>query len=242
MVTTVYGSSAAHDEGRRAIVSHMNALAPLDDDDRARLLGGIGHFREWRQNQVVIAPETELTEPVFIVSGWIARVKTLVDGRRQVIDFYIPGDLVGFAARTTSRARAQYLCLTNVTTSDARDLVRNAREDPNGKLATALARVEDEIEQGLTNQIVRAGAMPAQERMMHWIWEMLGRHRRAGLATGDAFSMPLTQEAVGDALGLSTVHVNRVLQQLRRERIVASGGGRIEILNTALMLERLGPN
>lgn len=75
---------------------------------------------------------------------------------------------------------------------------------------------------------------------MHWLWEMLGRHRRAGLAAGDGFSMPLTQEAVGDALGLSTVHVNRVLQQLRRERIVASRAGRIAILNADLILERLG--
>ena len=232
----------AHSEGERAIISHLNALAPLDDVEQARLLGGIGHFREWRPNQVLIAPGAELTEPVFIVSGWAGRARSLMDGRRQVIDFYIPGDLMGFTSRASSRAKAQYVCLTHVTTADVRDLVRIVRDDAagNARLTTALARVEDEIEQGLTNQIVRAGAMSAQERMMHWLWEMLGRHRRAGLATGDVFSMPLTQEAVGDALGLSTVHVNRILQQLRRERIVAGRAGRIEILNAELILERLG--
>lgn len=162
MTPTHVTDAGTHAEGKRAIVAHLNALVPLDDNEQTRLLGGIGHFREWRPNEVLIAPGAELTEPVFIVSGWAGRVLSLMDGRRQVIDFYIPGDLMGFASRTPSHAKAQYVCLTHVTTSDARDLVRIVRDDPaaNARLATALASRARSSKVSRTRSFARAPCWP----------------------------------------------------------------------------------
>jgi CRP-like cAMP-binding protein len=156
----------------------------------------------------------------------------LPDGRRQILDFYIPGELAGYSSRPTASVKAAYVCLTNVIAVGAADLVARTQRRPARYpgLAAAWHAIEDEYESRLVDQIVRLGSMPAQERMLHLIGNLQLRHQRAGIGAAGGFIMPLTQETIGDAIGLSTIHVNRVLQQLRREQIIKTSMGRIEVL------------
>jgi CRP-like cAMP-binding protein len=235
------GLTKSLSDGKGAILSHLQSLSSLSDDDRDLLASALGPSANWRAGHELIAYDAPLDEPVFVVSGWACRVVNLPDGRRQILDFYIPGDLVGYSPRSGARAKASHLCLTNVVTASAREVVRRVRQEPSRytALAGALSAIEDETDKGLIDQVVRTGRMLAHERMIHLIAELYRRHRRAGVGVANGFAMPLTQETLGDAVGLSTVHVNRVLQQLRREQIIKTVAGRIEIPDPALLAEHL---
>ena len=218
-------------DGKAAVQSHLGSLASLTADERGFLSLALSDSMGRHAGDEFIATDSVLDEPSFILSGWACRAASLPDGRRQILDFYIPGDLAGYCSRPGARARAPYVCLTNAVTANAGQFARRVREQQERYpgLVKALCAVEDEVEQRVLDQIVRIGRMQAHERMAHLLSELHSRHKRAGVGTGDGFVMPLTQETLGDALGLSTVHVNRVLQQLRREQAIRTGAGRIEI-------------
>src|SRR5260221_7126646 len=116
-------------DGKVAILSHLESLSPLSDDDRDLLASSLGPFNKWWADHELIACDAVLDEPVFVVSGWGGRVVNLHDGRRQMVAFYIPGDLVGFSSRAGAQARASHVCLTNVVTASAREVVRNVRHE-----------------------------------------------------------------------------------------------------------------
>ena len=229
-------------EGRAAVQRHLETLAKLGDSDREALRLTLADVTSHAAGDQIIANDVPLDTPRFVLSGWLCRAVTLPDGRRQILDFYIPGDLAGYSSRPGARAQASYVCLTNVVTASAAPLVARLREraDAHSGLGRALAALEEEIEKRLLDQIVRTGRMQAHERMAHLLAELHWRHQRAGIGLGNGFVMPLTQETMGEALGLSTVHVNRVLQQLRREHSIRTAAGRIEIANAEFLAANTG--
>jgi len=224
-------------DGKAAIFGRLESVARLFDTDREAITSLPLSLVERAAGQELQAVDTPLNEPRFVLSGWICRCVTLQDGRRQILDFYIAGDLVGYSSRPGTRAKASYQCLTDALCIDAADLIARTQGQPlrYPGLAAAWLTIEDEIEQRLMDQVVRNGRMLAHERVLHLMRELDRRHHRAGLGNGDGFVMPLTQEILGEALGLSTVHVNRTLQQLRREQIIRTALGKIEIVNRRLL-------
>ncbi|MET0273464.1 MAG: Crp/Fnr family transcriptional regulator, partial [Phenylobacterium sp.] len=117
------------------------------------------------------------------------------------------------------------VALTAVETVDATPLLKAARSGQAPGLARALAR-EQVIDQAiLFDHMVRLGRQTAYERVAHFLLELRGRLQIAGLGDAQRFPMPLTQEVLADVLGLSIVHVNRTLQQLRRERLIELRSG-----------------
>lgn len=221
--------------GGRAILRHLEALASLSDRDREALATLPGAPVVHRAGKEIIAAGALLGEPWFVLDGWVCRQITLPDGRRQIVDFYLPGDLAGYSSRPEARASAPYLSMSDVVLAGATGVVACAQAQPGvcRGLAAALRAIENEVEVGVLAQLVRNGRMLAHERMIHLLDEMARRHERAGLGSADGFAMPLTQENLGDALGLSTVHVNRVLQQLRRQGAIRTANGRVAILDAA---------
>jgi CRP-like cAMP-binding protein len=224
-------------DGKAAILRRLESVARLFDSDREAIDNLAPSLVERAAGQELQASDTPLNEPRFVLSGWISRCTTLRDGRRQILDFYVTGDLVGYSSRHAAHAKASYQCLTNALCIDAADLIARTQSQPlrYPGLAAAWPEIEDEIEQRLMDQVVRNGRMLAHERVLHLMHELGRRHHRAGLGNGDGFVMPLTQEILGEALGLSTVHVNRTLQLLRREQIIRTALGRIEIINRQLL-------
>ena len=220
----------SHDVGRTAVRRRLEVLGALAPEAAALLAGALGNTIQRRAGQ-------ELETPCFVISGWSCRSVTLPDGRRQIVDFYIAGELAGYTSQPDNRPRTRHVCLTDVAAADASALVRALHETPEhyAGLSSALATIEKDAEQRLINQLVRIGRMRARERMRDLIAELCLRHQRAGIAMGDGFVMPLTQETLADALGMSTVHVNRTLQQLRRDGFIRTAAGRIEITDAEFL-------
>ncbi len=173
-----------------------------------------------------------LDTPRLLVSGWACRFRMLPDGRRQIFDFILPGDMYGLCLRPQAVALTTAITLTQAQIADASALwvAIKDRPDEYPGLADACHNTASLEEAYLLNQLVRVGRQTAYERTAHLILEIHDRLNAVGLADGATIPMPLTQETIADALGLSVVHLNRTLQLLRRDHLIESRTGYVKLL------------
>ncbi|MBU6464468.1 MAG: Crp/Fnr family transcriptional regulator [Bradyrhizobium sp.] len=171
----------------------------------------------------------------LILSGWACRYKQLDDGRRQVVSFFLPGDMCDLNVFILKEMDHSIGTITSVTIAD---LSRDFFDEISAgypRIATALwweTLVNAAIQREWTMNL---GQRTASERMAHLLCEIFFRLRLAGLTEGLTCEFPLTQADLADATGLSKVHVNRTLQELRAADLVILRG---KVL-TVPCLERL---
>jgi CRP-like cAMP-binding protein len=169
----------------------------------------------------------------LLVSGWACQQRVLSDGRRQIFGFVLPGDLFGSSCRSATVAQATAVVLKSGTMADmtcVRDVVLDSPQRFAG-LASALAGLQTLHEGYLLNHLVRLGRQTAYERVAHLLLELNERSAIVGLAAGGSSPLPLTQEILADTLGLSVVHINRTLQQLRRDGLLDVRGSSLRLLD-----------
>ncbi|GEM_PF-638761 len=223
-------------QSRKAPVSFvpfagLAALAPFSDEEKNYLSGLLGRIEHFRAGSQIVSEGAPLGHPRFVIAGWGCRTRTLSDGRRQILAFYLPGDLVGYSARPNAVALGAYGALTRLETASAADIVGSAHQSARAPhLVAALENVRTLEEYYLLAQIARIGRQTAYERFANLMLEFYSRLSRAGIAGDYRFHMPLTQEALGDGLGLSIVHVNRTVQQLKREGLISIAGSVVTLL------------
>ncbi len=219
-----------------AAIARLGCFAPLSPPE-TELLRELPQQARHHQAQTELCQEQRVQPPLILLSGWACYQRILHDGRRQILQFILPGDLIGSLARPGSPAWSTAVALTHVVVADARPLGRTSGEAgvPMPGLAAAIVRMSDADEIYLRDQVVRLGRQTAYERLLHLMLELHGRLQAIGLVDGDSFSVPLTQELLADALGLSVVHVNRTLQQVRRDKLLDMRGGRVTIHQMGLM-------
>jgi CRP-like cAMP-binding protein len=171
------------------------------------------------------------TKPGAFVAGWGCRMRMLADGRRQIFDFFLPGDVFGLGSPPVSVAATSAITVTRAKIADVgclREMIEQPERFPG--LARAWERAQSLREAYLLSQIVRLGRQTAYERVAHLLLELSDRLTCLGCEIGAFVPLPLTQEMMADALGLSIVHVNRTLQQLRRDRMVETRAASIRLL------------
>jgi CRP-like cAMP-binding protein len=163
--------------------------------------------------------------------GWLARYKILHRGSRQIMDFILPGQVFGLQACLFKRSLYSVVTITETTlTTIPFDMVDNVFER-NPMLAKALfwsAAYEAAI---LGEHLIDAARRSAYERVSHLLLELFVRLNGVHLTDNMTFSIPLTQELIADALGLTTVHVNRTLRALREDKLIAMDGHSVTILD-----------
>ena len=209
------------------LTRRLSAFAPLGDGDRALLAALPPQRRQHAPGDDLDELGEALRQPRLVVSGWGCRMRTLPDGRRQIFSFLLPGDLVGIGARPNPLAVCRTTALTRMETADARPLLDVLsginRQAPGVRAALLVCAAQEEA--CLLDQVVRLGRQTALERTAHLLLELRWRLSTAGLSGERRFPLPLTQEMLADALGLSVVHANRTLQALRRDRLLELRAG-----------------
>lgn len=165
----------------------------------------------------------------ILASGWVCSYKLLSSGTRQIVDFQIPGDFLGLRSVLFRTADHNIEPVTKVEASEvlAIDLLDTFSTTP--RLATAVLWAASRDEAMVVEHLVGIGRRDARERTAHFLLEVAARLRLVGLATTDGFACPLSQYMLGDALGLSAVHLNRVLRELREAGLVTFQKGQVEI-------------
>lgn len=221
-----------------AVKRRLSALAPLTEEAEA-LLGHLNGRRVFAGGADILAEPGEPHRLAFITSGWAARVGLLQDGRRQVLGLLLPGDPVYIGPSTPGFSPGPAMSLTPVEIADAEHIrLAAASGEPRWRCLQDALQISNRLhETYLLDQILRLGRMKAYERICHLLLEIRARLMLAGLSNGDRFHMPLTQETLGDTAGLSTVHVNRTLQALRRENVLHLRSGEVRLLDIEAMAE-----
>ena len=214
------------------LAKHFSAFAPLSDAEVQLLRGLAKTAQHHPPHRDLHAAEALLPPPRMIVAGWAAQYCMLPDGQRQIISLRLPGDLAGPPGRSHMPASCAVAALTGLETVNAQPLVEAADDaDPAhpglAHAVRAMALLNDAL---LCNQIVRLGRQSAGGRLAHLVLELHGRLGRVGLADGNGFAMPLAPDVLADVLGLSVVHVNRAMQQLRRDGLLEVEDGRVHLL------------
>jgi CRP-like cAMP-binding protein len=160
----------------------------------------------------------------------------LPDGGRQITGFLLPGDICDTGAAILKQTDHSIFALTQVKIASITRaaLIEATRE----RQAFWWASLVDEAV--LRTWIVNLGRRDAHARIAHLLCELHARMKRVGLIQDGEFSLPLTQEQLADALGLTSVHVNRTLQRLRAEGLVALRNRTLTILDTERLSEVAG--
>jgi CRP-like cAMP-binding protein len=203
----------------------LSSLKPLRPEDMAPLAGLGGEARSYPAGAELIPQGAAAQEHRMIAAGLLGEARVMSDGRRQIVALRVPGDVVTLHAPSPSHALT---ALTPVRTVDAEPLVRAlAHPGQHPELRAAWDEAIRLEQAGLFDQIVRLGRLSAFERTAHLLLELHERLLRVDIATASGFHLPITQEVLADILGLSIVHVNRILQQLRRDGLLIYRSGQV---------------
>lgn len=207
------------------LVTRLSSYVPLRADDFLDFTEQLPDLRlHASRDELLDDPEAAR----LVIGGWAGVTRGLSDGRRQILHVAIPGDIVRAPVVPDGAVSA----LTVARSVDARPLLQWLKTQPATSAVVRAWRLSlADHQRLLCEQIVRLGAMTAYERAANFIVELLLRHQRAGLGDGQRFPWRVTQEVVADVLGLSMVHVNRVLQQLRHDKMIELRSGLLIVAN-----------
>jgi CRP-like cAMP-binding protein len=173
-----------------------------------------------------------------VLDGWMCRHRTLEDGRRQIMSFVLPGDLLNHFGAYQPTAVHTVTALTDAVLASfsCHDIVALSRAQP--RLGAAFAWLAARKYSLLEEHVVRIGRRSAYERVAHMLLELLHCLNVVEESSDDGYELPVTQEILGDALGLSLVHVNRTLRRLRKEGLIRMDSNRrIVILDMNALME-----
>ncbi|WP_379922349.1 Crp/Fnr family transcriptional regulator [Erythrobacter sp. R86502] len=218
--------------GTEPLFRLLSAFIPLDKDDRDALRGLDDRPLLTCEARCDIAREGENPTIVrLLVSGWACRYKDLHDGRRQIVDFFLPGNFCDLNVYILSELDHSIGALTTVRyyeiePGEFQDVVERR---PN--LMRALL-CHELVSSGIQREwLLSVGQRSPLERLAHLFIELYYRLRVVGLANELTFDFPVTQAHIADANGLSLVHLNRTLQEMRREGLIELGDRQLRIVD-----------
>jgi CRP-like cAMP-binding protein len=217
------------------LARRLAEVCPLSKAERELLLQRQQHPRSYCAGSVMSDERVKRTQPKLIVSGWACRERVLHNGRRQLLSILLPGDLIGNCSEQRALDLVEIVAISDVRLMNIAEFVRTVEEDPDRYtgIIDGLSALRFSEERRLLDHMVRLGSQPALQRIAGFILELFQRCRAIGFVSGGSFVMPLTQEMVGDALGLSVVHVNRVMRQLKADHLIDLHAGIFRIQDAA---------
>jgi CRP-like cAMP-binding protein len=211
------------------LLRKLSNFAPLSSEEQQAVADACTDIRPVGAREDVIAQGQPTAGVHVLLEGFACRYKVLENGRRQIVSYFVPGDLCGLRVFILGRMDHS---IGGIAPSKFAVIAPQAVQEMTDRypqLTRALCwstLVEEAI---LREWIVSVGQRTALERMGHLFCELFFRFRAVGMHYGTSCAMPLTQLELGETLGLSAVHVNRTLQELRRQHLITLEGGVLTI-------------
>jgi CRP-like cAMP-binding protein len=211
------------------LIHKLERLAVPTQAEKQALEGAVARTRDLPPGVDLIQAGVRPTECTLLLEGWACRYKLLPKGKRQITGFVIPGDLcdldglvMGSMDHSVSTLTAAKVALI------PRELLVDLM-DRHPALARALWQ-ETLAEAAIAREwVVNVGARTAYERIAHVLCEMGLRLQAAGLGDRSRFEFPVTQVDLGDATGMTNIHVNRTLQEMRSDGLLTWTGSEVVI-------------
>lgn len=211
-----------------AFIRKLEQFVTFGPEDRQLLDSVTSHTRLVAARTDLIREGEQPDDVRLILVGFACRYKILEDGTRQIIAYLVPGDFCDLHVFILNEMDHCIGTLSPCVVADIpRELVLRLTERP--AIARALWWVTLVDEAVLRERVVDLGRRSAETRVAHLLCELLLRLRVVGLADDNAYELPITQAELADTVGLSGVHVNRVLQALRGQGLITFDGKSVTI-------------
>jgi CRP-like cAMP-binding protein len=212
-------------------IKHLGLLGTLDDEDCKALLSLKGEVRNVGRGHELFRVGDRPTEAVVVIRGLLQRHTLSAEGKRQIHSFYLPGDTPSVESIHVDRMD-NILCAvvpSKVGLVPHAELKRVMEQRPN---VLALLWRETLVQAAVFREwLLRNSRLLAHAQMAHFFCEILIRAKALGVARGNLCDLPITQEELADALGMTSVHVNRTLMVLRAGNLVEFERGQLHVLD-----------
>lgn len=187
--------------------------------------------RALRRGTIVRRQHDRAGDLFIVQQGWLHSFTLLGDGSRQIVRLHIPGDLIGTSGTVQAGAGESIACLTDVSlcTFD-RAVLRGIFVD-HPRLAALVYQLAQADLAALTERLASLGRTSARARIAALLLETIDRLRMVTPDLGTRFAFPLTQEEIGDATGLTAVHVNRMIRALAEDGLIARSNATVTLLD-----------
>ncbi|MBS9405280.1 Crp/Fnr family transcriptional regulator [Halomonas sp. TRM85114] len=213
------------------LLHKLSNFADLSDEEKAALNHAAQESICYEKGEDIIV-EGEKPDYVHLIEeGWACRYKLLDQGDQHTMAFLLPGDMCDIHITILDEMDHSIRALTPVKLAriPAKEILNILDNFPRLTRALFWSTLVDEAI--LREWLVNAGSRTADARTAHVFCELLLRSHAAGLTQDNSFELPLTQEALGEAMGLTNVHINRVVQQMRKDGLLAFERKRLIILD-----------
>ncbi|MCK1543545.1 Crp/Fnr family transcriptional regulator [Bradyrhizobium sp. 147] len=203
------------------VIRRLNVLRPISAEARQSLEYALLEALQRTGSGEDLISEGDVVDSVrLVLSGWLCRYKTLEDGRRQIVNFIFPGESCDAHAFLMPVIDHSIATMTPVVYAEIKrtrfeSLVANDRSLAEAFLCETLVNAAIQREWA-----INLGRRVALERVAHLFCEIIERLRPVGMVDGNSCVMPITQTDLADATGLSVVHLNRTLQELRASGLI----------------------
>jgi CRP-like cAMP-binding protein len=203
------------------MVRRLGRRSPLSDEDRQALLSLPHHMRRLSAGAHLIRDGDTPEYCCLLLSGFAYRYKITGEGARQIISIHMAAEFVDLQ---NSFLNISDTSVQTLTESDVAFVPQAAVQDlalSNAAVGRALW-IDTLIDSSIFREwVVNVGRRDSRARVAHLLCEFSLRLEAAGLARGHRYELPMTQEQLADAVGLTAVHVNRVLKQLGEEGLIS---------------------
>jgi CRP-like cAMP-binding protein len=221
------------------LIRKLQHFASLSETEKQVLAGATARTLAFRPGEDLVHEGEEPAECHLVLDGVLCRYKLLGEGKRQIVALLLAGDLCDLCGLMMGRMDHSVGTLSAGTVAVIPRQMLQGMLERHPRIARALWQ-EMVVDASITREwVANTGRRSAYQRIAHLLCEVGRRLQAVGHASGDAFEWPLTQAEAADAVGLSTVHVNRMLQQLRSEGLIEMQGSAVRILDWP-GLERAG--
>ena len=215
-------------------LSHYVRLSPGEQEALDRLEE---QDRTYRRGSVVISENDSPRELFIVRSGWLHSSVVLGNGSRQIMRFHFQGDILGLPLLAFRDSPETVTAVTDVTLCpfSRERLAATIAEQP--RIAALLLTLAEAGRVSLADRLASIGRTSARARVSSLLCELYRRMHVLGLTDNGAIQLPLTQEEIGDATGLTAVHVNRMMRGLAVDGLIDRIGGQLHILDEKRLCE-----
>lgn len=221
-------------------IEKLSKLGTLDESDIARLTAATSSPRSLPHRHDLIR-EGDRPGPVFVMlEGWACRYKILPSGTRQVLAFLMPGDSCDHRIGLLDAMDHSIQTITSAVVATIARADMDALMDENHRIAKAIYIAQLVDEGTLRAWITSMGRRTSIERVAHLMCELYLRARNIGLTTETQLLLPLSQTLLADSLGMTAVHLNRVLKELRLEGAMTLQRGSLLITDADKLVKIAG--
>src|SRR5215203_4474077 len=214
-----------------ALIRKLGSISPLSDDEKHCLLALPLRTKSVGPDQDIVRDGIRPSECCLVVEGFTCRYKVTQEGKRQIFSFHIPGDIPDLQSFHLKVMDHSLMTMTpcKLAFIPHQSLAELMRRCP--RIADVMWR-DVLIDAAIFREwMMGIGRRSAYTRIAHVLCEVMVKMRSVGLADGHTCELPITQAEIGDALGLSTVHVNRSLQELRGDGLIELCCGSLTAVN-----------